>query len=85
MKDYFWEDPYLLQVCADQIIRRCASHSKGWKIIAHCHLGLVEGHYGANKTTETMLKSGFYWPILFQDCQKFVNNCHSYQYARNLS
>ncbi|GJS31622.1 reverse transcriptase domain-containing protein [Tanacetum coccineum] len=30
IKHYFWDDPYLFQICVDQIIRRCVDGRKLW-------------------------------------------------------
>ncbi|XP_039121508.1 uncharacterized protein LOC120258213 [Dioscorea cayenensis subsp. rotundata] len=77
LKYYFWEDPYLFRTCADQVVRRCVSHSEGYSILEHCHAGPTGGHYSANRTTRKILDAGFYWPSIFQDAQKFVQRCDS--------
>src|SRR5262249_8159305 len=35
LKHYFWEEPFLFKICADQMIWRCVSHDEGWKILFH--------------------------------------------------
>lgn len=37
-----------------------------------------------NRIVKKVLELGFYWPMLFQDCQEFVRNCDSSQSAGNL-
>nr|GEV91790.1 reverse transcriptase domain-containing protein [Tanacetum cinerariifolium] len=52
VKHYFWDDPYLFQICADQIIRRCVHGQKAFEILKACHEGPTGGHYGANLTAK---------------------------------
>ncbi|GKE17434.1 reverse transcriptase domain-containing protein [Tanacetum coccineum] len=46
VKHYFWDDPYLFKICADQMIRRCVAEAVD--ILTACHSGPTGGHYGAN-------------------------------------
>nr|GEU75740.1 reverse transcriptase domain-containing protein [Tanacetum cinerariifolium] len=39
VKRYFWDDPYLFKICADQIIRRCVSGPEAIDILKACHSG----------------------------------------------
>nr|GEV05939.1 reverse transcriptase domain-containing protein [Tanacetum cinerariifolium] len=39
VKHYFWDDPYLFKICADQIIRRCVSGQEAIDILKACHSG----------------------------------------------
>ncbi|GKF73376.1 hypothetical protein Tco_0219708, partial [Tanacetum coccineum] len=48
VKQYFWDDPYLFKICADQVIRRCVAGQEAVDILTACHSGPTEGHYGAN-------------------------------------
>ncbi|GKB49600.1 reverse transcriptase domain-containing protein [Tanacetum coccineum] len=59
VKHYFWDDPYLFKICADQVIRRCVSGQEAIDILKACHSGPTGGHYGANYTAKkVMLKYG---------------------------
>ncbi|XP_056161225.1 uncharacterized protein LOC130135637 [Syzygium oleosum] len=42
VKHYFWEDPFLFKVCADQVIRRCVPNEEIPNILFHCHDGQEE-------------------------------------------
>ncbi|GJY95962.1 reverse transcriptase domain-containing protein [Tanacetum coccineum] len=46
VKHYFWDDPYLFKICADQVIRRCVSGQEAIDILIACHSGPTGGHYG---------------------------------------
>ncbi|GKD35700.1 reverse transcriptase domain-containing protein, partial [Tanacetum coccineum] len=52
VKHYFWDDPFLFKICADQVIRRCVSGQEAVDILIACHSGPTEGHYGANYTAK---------------------------------
>jgi len=61
---YFWDEPYLFKVCADQIIHRCVTEAEGHEILGECHR---MGHHSANRTARRALEAGFYWPSIFRD------------------
>nr|GEW97201.1 reverse transcriptase domain-containing protein [Tanacetum cinerariifolium] len=52
VKHYFWDDPYLFQIYADQIIRRCVHGQEAFDILKACHEGPTRGHHGANLTAK---------------------------------
>nr|GEW37044.1 reverse transcriptase domain-containing protein [Tanacetum cinerariifolium] len=55
VKHYFWYDPYLFRICADQIIRRCVHGQEAYDILKACHEGPTGGHHGANFTAKKVL------------------------------
>ncbi|GKC05318.1 reverse transcriptase domain-containing protein [Tanacetum coccineum] len=67
VKHYFWDDPYLFRICADQIIRRCVYGQEAVNILTDCHNGPTRGHHGANYTAKKVFDSGFYWPTIYRD------------------
>ncbi|GJU33076.1 reverse transcriptase domain-containing protein [Tanacetum coccineum] len=52
VKHYFWDDPYLFKICADQVIRRCVHGQEAIDILKACHNGPTGGHYGPNYTAK---------------------------------
>ncbi|GJR62524.1 reverse transcriptase domain-containing protein [Tanacetum coccineum] len=52
VKHYFWDDPYLFKICADQVIRRCVQGQEAVDILTACHNGPTGGHHGANCTAK---------------------------------
>nr|GEY61784.1 reverse transcriptase domain-containing protein [Tanacetum cinerariifolium] len=52
VKHYFWDDPYLFRICADQIICRCVHGQEAFDILKACHEGPTGGHHGANLTAK---------------------------------
>nr|GEV50904.1 reverse transcriptase domain-containing protein [Tanacetum cinerariifolium] len=75
VKHYFWDDPFLFKICADQVIRRCVSGQEAFDILKACHNGPTEGHYGANYTTEKVFDAGFFWLMIYKDAHDFVTRC----------
>ncbi|GJX41511.1 reverse transcriptase domain-containing protein [Tanacetum coccineum] len=52
VKHYFWDDPFLFKICADQVIRRCMHGKEAFDILEACHNGPTGGHHGANLTAK---------------------------------
>ncbi|KAJ0717302.1 putative nucleotidyltransferase, Ribonuclease H [Helianthus annuus] len=85
VKHYFWEDPYLFKMCADQLIRRCVHGNEVRRILRHCHEGPYGGHHGAASTARKVFDSGFYWPTIYKDAQNLVKTCDACQRSGNIS
>ncbi|GJZ16416.1 reverse transcriptase domain-containing protein [Tanacetum coccineum] len=75
VKHYFWDDPFLFKICADQVIRRCVHGKEVLGILEACHNGPTGGHYGANYTAKKIFDSGFYWSTIYKDAHDFVAQC----------
>nr|GEV61310.1 reverse transcriptase domain-containing protein [Tanacetum cinerariifolium] len=41
VKHYFWDDPYIFRIYADQIIRRCVHGQEAYDILIACHEGPI--------------------------------------------
>ncbi|GJV17548.1 reverse transcriptase domain-containing protein [Tanacetum coccineum] len=52
VRHYFWDDPYLFKIYADQVIRRCVHVQEAVDILTACHNGPTGGHHGANYTAK---------------------------------
>nr|GEU28771.1 hypothetical protein [Tanacetum cinerariifolium] len=46
VKHYFWDDPFLFKIYADQVIKRCVHGEEALDILKACHYGPTEGHHG---------------------------------------
>ncbi|GKF26616.1 hypothetical protein Tco_0082510 [Tanacetum coccineum] len=64
VKHYFWEDPFLFKIYADQVIRHCVFSKEAHDILMACHDGPTGGHHGANYTARKVFDSGFFWPTI---------------------
>ncbi|GJR57122.1 reverse transcriptase domain-containing protein [Tanacetum coccineum] len=71
VKHYFWDDPFLFKICADQMIRRCVHGKEALDILEACHNGPTRGHHGANLTAKKVFDAGFFWPSIYKDAHEF--------------
>ncbi|GJR06306.1 reverse transcriptase domain-containing protein [Tanacetum coccineum] len=85
VKHYFWDDPYLFKICADQVIRRCIYGQEAVDILTACHNGPTGGHHGANYTAKKVLDSGFFWPTIYRDAHDLVTRCDACQRQGKIS
>nr|GFA37266.1 reverse transcriptase domain-containing protein [Tanacetum cinerariifolium] len=79
VKHYFWDDPFLFKVCADQVIRRCVHGKEALEILEACHNGPTRAHHGANLTAKKVFVAGFFWPTIYKDAYELVKHCDSCQ------
>nr|GEU46659.1 reverse transcriptase domain-containing protein [Tanacetum cinerariifolium] len=75
VKHYFWDDPYLFWICADQIIRRCVHGQEAYDILKACNEGPTGGHHGANFTAKKIFDASFFWPTIYRDAHNLVKSC----------
>ncbi|GJT96816.1 reverse transcriptase domain-containing protein, partial [Tanacetum coccineum] len=85
VKHYFWDDPFLFKICADQVIRRCVHGQEAIDILKACHNGPTGGHHGPNYTAKKVFDSGFYWPTIYRDAHDLVKSCDSCQRQGKIS
>ncbi|GJQ90977.1 reverse transcriptase domain-containing protein [Tanacetum coccineum] len=85
IKHYFWDDPYLFQTCADQIICRCVFGQEALKILKACHEGPTRGHHSANITAQKVFDAGFYWPTIYKDAYELIKSCDACQRQGKIS
>nr|GEW83024.1 reverse transcriptase domain-containing protein [Tanacetum cinerariifolium] len=75
VKHYFWDDPFLFKIYADQVIRRYVHGQEAIEILKACHYGPIGGNHGLNYTAKKVFDSGLYWPTIYRDAQDLVKNC----------
>ncbi|GKB52236.1 reverse transcriptase domain-containing protein [Tanacetum coccineum] len=85
VKHYFWDDPYLFRIGADQVIRRCVYSQEAADILTACRNGPTGGHHGANDTTKKVFDSDFYWPTIYRDAHDLVTRCDACQRQGKIS
>nr|GEZ06449.1 reverse transcriptase domain-containing protein [Tanacetum cinerariifolium] len=85
VKHYFWGDPFLFKICADQVIRRCVYGKEAIDILVACHNGPTWGHHGANLTAKNIFDAGFFWPTIYKDAYELVKNCDACQRQGKIS
>ncbi|GJR58216.1 reverse transcriptase domain-containing protein [Tanacetum coccineum] len=85
VKHYFWDDPYLFRICADQIIRRCVHGQEANDILKACHEGPTGGHHSANLTARKVFDAGFFWPTIYRDAHAMIKSCDTCQRQGKIS
>ncbi|GKF63018.1 reverse transcriptase domain-containing protein, partial [Tanacetum coccineum] len=85
VKHYFWDDPFIFKICADQVIRRCVHSKEALDILKACHNGPTRGHHGTNLTAKKVFVAGFFWPTIYKDAHELVKNCDSCQRQGKIS
>jgi len=73
------DDPYIFNIRADQLLRRCVSVEEAKDIMWHCHNSPYGRHFNGQRTAAKVLRVGFYWPTLFNDAYEHVQKCESCQ------
>ncbi|XP_070050815.1 uncharacterized protein [Nicotiana tomentosiformis] len=72
---YLWDESFLFNQCADQLVRRCVPEEEMEAILHDCHASTYGRHHGGDKTAAKVLQSGFYWSKLLKDAHAFVKRC----------
>nr|GFB12774.1 reverse transcriptase domain-containing protein [Tanacetum cinerariifolium] len=67
VKHYFWDDPFMFKICADQVIQRCVHRKEALDILVACHNKPTGGHHGANLTAKKNFDADFFWPTIYKD------------------
>nr|GEV84936.1 DNA-directed DNA polymerase [Tanacetum cinerariifolium] len=62
VKHYFWDDPFLFKIYADQVIRRCVHGQEAIEILKACHNRPTAGHHDLNYTAKKVFDSSFIGP-----------------------
>nr|GEX26634.1 reverse transcriptase domain-containing protein [Tanacetum cinerariifolium] len=82
---YFWDNPYLFRICADQINRRCVHGQEAIDILKACHEGPTGGNHGANLTAKKVFDAGLFWPTIYRDAHDMIKSCDMYQRQGKIS
>ncbi|GJU60166.1 reverse transcriptase domain-containing protein [Tanacetum coccineum] len=85
VKHYFWDDPYLFRICADQIIRWCVHGQEALEILKACHEGPTGGHHSASVTARKIFNAGFFWPTIYRDAHTMIKSCDTCQKQGKIS
>nr|GEV70508.1 DNA-directed DNA polymerase [Tanacetum cinerariifolium] len=85
VKHYFWDDPFLFKICADQVIRRCVHGQEVIDILRACHNEPTGGHHDLNYTAKNVSDFGFYWPTIYCDAYDLVKSCNACQRQGKIS
>jgi len=82
---YVWDDPHLLKIGVDNLLRRCVTKEEANSILWHCHNSPCREHYSGDKATSKVLQSGFFWPTLFKDAHEHATQSDQCQRMGGIS
>lgn len=85
VKRHFWDEPYFLIRCSNDIIRRCVPKVEMLNIFHVCHSSPVGGHHTNDQTNKNIFQSEYYWPIIHKDVYEFVWTCDQCQRQGSIS
>nr|GEX78852.1 reverse transcriptase domain-containing protein [Tanacetum cinerariifolium] len=85
VKHYFWDNPFLFKICADQVIQRYVHGQEAVDILKACHNGPTEGHHGPNYTAKKVFDFSFYWPTIYCDAYDLVKSYDACQRQGKIS
>nr|GEV44457.1 reverse transcriptase domain-containing protein [Tanacetum cinerariifolium] len=83
VKYYFWDDPFLFKIYADQVIRRCVHSQEAIDILKACHNEPTGGHHGPNYTAKKVFDSD--WPTINREAYDLVKSCDACQCQGKIS
>jgi hypothetical protein len=63
----------------DSVFRRCLTFDEAEKTLNDCHYGACGGHMSGYATAQKILRAGYFWPSLFNDCIIVIQKCHACQ------
>lgn len=58
---------------------RCFGENKTNLVLLEVHEGVCGSHIDGRALSAKLLKAGYYWPIMLQDCANFVKKCDKCQ------
>ena len=63
----------------DVVLRQCVIHEEAKLIMNDFHLGACGGHLSGLATAQKILRTRYFWPMIFKDCITTIKKCHPYQ------
>ena len=54
---------------------KCLDKEEAMEIIQEAHEGICGGHVGYQTLVKQIVRAGYYWNTMQQDCQRFVRKC----------
>jgi hypothetical protein len=63
----------------ESVFQRCLTFDEAEKALNDCHSGVCGGHMSGYATAQKILRTGYFWPSLFNDCITAIQKCHAFQ------
>ena len=76
---FFLDEDILYKKSKDQILLKCVDANEAKKIVHEIHEGVFDTHASGHVMTRQIMRAGYYWITLENDCISYVRKCHKCQ------
>ena len=76
---FFLDREVLYKKGKDQILLRCVDANEAKKIVHEIHKGVCGTHASEHVMARQIMRAGYYWMTLENDCINYVRKCHKCQ------
>ena len=76
---FFLDGDILYKKSKDQILLRCVDANKAKIIVHEIHEGVCGTHVSEHVMARQIMRAGYYWMTLENDCISYVRKCHKCQ------
>ena len=73
---FFLDGDILYKKSKDQMLLRCVDIDKAKKIVHEIHEGVCGTHASGYVIAKQIMRAGYYWMTLENDCITYVRKCH---------
>ena len=80
---FFLDRDILYKKSKDQMLLRCVDVDETKKIVHEIHEGVCGTHASGHVMARQIMRVGYYWMTLENDCIKYVRKCHKCQIYAN--
>ena len=82
---FFLDGEVFYKKSKDQILLRCVDVSEAKKIVHEIHEGVCGAHASGHVMARQIMRVGYYWMTLENDCINYIRKCHKCQiYAERI-
>ena len=80
---FFLDGDILYKKSKDQILPRCVDADEAKKIVHEIHEVVCGTHASGHVMARQIMRAGYYWMTLENDCITYVRKCHKCQIYAN--
>ncbi|XP_074299654.1 uncharacterized protein LOC141630799 [Silene latifolia] len=62
---------------------RCLDEDEGMHTMEEAHAGICGAHQSGPKLCDRIIRMGYYWPTMVQDCMEYAKKCDACQFHGN--
>ena len=81
---YVLLDDQLYYKTVDGVLLKCLSQEEARVLIGEVHEGICGAHQSAYKKKWVIRRSGYFWPIILEDCFEYYKGCQDCQHFGNI-